>query len=167
MKYRNFFLYFIIHIVLLLNFAISSNATSNKKKMNLSNNSLTRLLNYLDGDFYSVEKNNRIFNVTGIYFVVSDDGRYSVISYCNETSINCDLNLEEYKAIYRCKKMSKQNCSTLLMEKEITLGDKKDISKEDVNKYFLLNDNSPLSKVFFSDMQIETYKEKYSSNSFD
>ena len=128
--------------------------------MNLSNNSLTRLLNYLDGDFYSVEKNNRIFNVTGIYFVVSDDGRYSVISYCNEISINCDLNLEEYKAIYRCKKMSKQNCSTLLMEKEITLGDKKDISKEDVNKYFLLNDNSPLSKDFFSDMQIQTYKEK-------
>ena len=165
MEYRNLFFYFIIHLIILLTFVSPSNAT-NEQRINISNNTLIRLFNYLDGDFYSVEKNNRIFNVTGIYFVVSEDGRYSVISYCDETSINCDLNLEEYKAIYRCKKMSKQNCSTLLMEKEITLGDKKDISKEDVNKYFLLNDNSPLSKVFFSDMQIETYKEKYSSNSF-
>ena len=165
MEYRNLFFYFIIHLIILLTFVSPSNAT-NEQRINISNNTLIRLFNYLDGDFYSVEKNNRIFNVTGIYFVVSEDGRYSVISYCDETSINCDLNLEEYKAIYRCKKMSKQNCSTLLMEKEITLGDKKDISKEDVNKYFLLNDNSPLSKVFFSYMQIETYKEKYSSNSF-
>jgi len=62
---------------------------------------------------FTLLKKNRIFSVIGIYFAVSEDGRYSVISYCNEESINCDLNLQEYKAVYRCKKISKQNCNNL------------------------------------------------------
>ena len=128
MKYRNLFFYFIIHLIILLTFVSPSNAT-NEQRINISNNTLIRLFNYLDGDFYSVEKNNRIFNVTGIYFVVSEDGRYSVISYCDETSINCDLNLEEYKAIYRCKKISEQNCDTLFVENKIIQSDKKKYSK--------------------------------------
>ena len=64
--------------------------------------------------------------------------------------------------------MSNQNCITLMKEKKITFRDKKNISKEDLKKYFnVFNETSFAPTIFFFDMEIETYKEKNSSNLFD
>jgi len=48
------------------------------------------------------------------------------------------------------------------------LVNKKNISSNDINTYFnIFKDPAPISNVFFSDMEIETYKEKNSFNIFD
>ena len=143
-------------------------------KINVSEQTFSRIQNYYNGDFYSVENDNRIFNVVGIYFVISEDGKFSVISYCKEEKINCDLNLQEFKANYRCKKISQQNCRTLFNEKKIiidrkTNNIKKISSKEELKDYFITykDNNKSNFKKFISDLEIITYKEMNSNDSFN
>jgi len=172
---NNFFIKLIINQIILYSLIIIFNSPSfSKDKISVSEQTFSRIQNYYDGDFYSVENDNRIFNVTGIYFVISDDGKFSVISYCKEEKINCDLNLQEFKANYRCKKISQQNCRTLFNEKKIIIDHKtnnikKISSKEELKDLFITSrdNNKSNFKKFISDLEIITYKEMNSSDSFN
>ena len=174
---NNFFIKLIINQIILSSLIIIFNSPSfSKNKISVSEQTFSRIQNYYDGDFYSVENDNRIFNVVGIYFVISDDGKFSVISYCKEEKINCDLNLQEFKANYRCKKISQQNCRTLFNENKIIIDDKsknkkKITSKEELKIFFTTfknnNSNKDNYKKFISDLEIITYKEMNSSDSFN
>ena len=172
---NNFYIKLIINQIILSSILIIFGSPSfSNDKINVSEQTFSRIQNYYNGDFYSVENDNRIFNVVGIYFIISDDGKFSVISYCKEEKINCDLNLQEFKANYRCKKISQQNCRTLFYEKNIVINHnmkkiKKIKSKEELNNFFTTykDNNEGNFKKFISDLEIITYKEMNSNDSFN
>ena len=172
---NNFWIKLILNKIILYSILIVFGSPSfSNDRINVSEQTFNRIQNYYDGDFYSVENDNRIFNVVGIYFVISEDGKFSVISYCTEEKINCDLNLQEFKANYRCKKISQQNCRTLFYEKKIVIDRKtnnikKISSKEDLKNLFIVykDNNKSNFKKFISDLEIITYKEMSSNDSFD
>ena len=136
-------------------------------KIKISKTTYDRMLNYLKGDFYSVEHGNRIFGVAGMYFIVSADGNYSVISYCPEDDTNkCSPNHAEFKANYRCKKISKQNCTTLFVSDNL-------VTRKDTKK-IKITENTNLLNLFeinlvttedqkkISDIAALSYEEKSS-----
>ena len=82
---NNFYIKLILNKIILISILIIFGSPSfANDKINVSEQTFSRIQNYYNGDFYSVENDNRIFNVVGIYFIISDDGKFSVISYCKE-----------------------------------------------------------------------------------
>jgi len=144
--------------ILIFFFINDANAQLNKIKV--SKTTLNRLYGYLDQSFFSVERNNDISNITSLYFFISKDGNFSVISYCADFYENaCDISHQKFKANKRCERISKQDCFLAMDRKNLLINEKiyKNVTHENIKEMFatipsLLKSNKEDEKNYYSDM---------------
>jgi hypothetical protein len=127
-------------------------------KIQISNTTLTRLEGYIDQSFFSIERNNKISNITSLFLFISQDGNYSVISYCADFSeYACNLDHLKFKANKRCERISKQECLQIMDRKNLLKDNKtyEKIIKKNILKHFAIV-QSPVAKdqekKFYSDI---------------
>ena len=133
-------------------------AHSEITKIQVSKTTLTRLENYIDQSFFSVEQNRKASNISSLFFFISKDGNYSVISYCADFyEYACNLDHLKFKANKRCEKISKQECSQIMDRKNLLKDNKtyKKITKKNIVEHFAIV-QSPVTKdeekKFYSDI---------------
>ena len=127
-------------------------------KIQISNTTLTRLEGYIDQSFFSIERNNKISNITSLFLFISKDGNYSVISYCADFfEYACNLDHLKFKANKRCERISKQECLQIMDRKNLLKDNKtyKKITKKNILEHFAVV-QSPVAKdqekKFYSDI---------------
>jgi hypothetical protein len=127
-------------------------------KIQISNTTLTRLEGYIDQSFFSIERNNKISNITSLFLFISKDGNYSVISYCADFfEYACNLDHLKFKANKRCERISKQECLQIMDRKNLLKDNKtyEEITKKNILEHFTIV-QSPVAKdeekKFYSDI---------------
>ena len=120
--------------VLLFLFFLCSNQISSASIVNyygsgtvtLSEDTIKRFVQYLQGNFYSATKQKTEFLVSPINFYISEDGKNSLILYCDSVqSANCTPGVEIYQGLLRCNKIFNKTCKIFALEDEIVWNNKK------------------------------------------
>jgi hypothetical protein len=87
-KLNIFIIIFISHVVTQIANASVLQWTYNKiEPLQISQQTLIRLENYLSGNFYSYTFDKKVTNATSLYFAISQNGFGSVLSYCEDEKI--------------------------------------------------------------------------------
>ena len=100
-----------------------------KDKINISKESFLRLEEYRKGRFYSKVYDTKIFNVTGLYFALSETGNAVALSFCEDGLFDCNTNLLKYQTRLTCEKISKETCNIIAINQNLILN-KKNIANE-------------------------------------
>lgn len=113
---------------------------NNVKKIEISNETLVRIKGYLKGKFYSPNLNQKFFQVSGVFFAISNNGNNSSISFCNADSFDlCAEQLLAYQTLKKCEKISREKCYLLFRGKVFLPTREKNIS---IEKYFLIKNQN-------------------------
>ena len=139
----------ILNSILILTFFIISSCSNisglNKyfaeKDLNISKKQYNRLLNYLDGEFYSHQLKRVVFAYP-LVFLISTDGTKSLIIACNSTSDSCNLNVQIYQQINKFKRTKDIDFKILAMNKKLL--NKTSIEKKNINNKIFYKDSNDM-----------------------
>lgn len=84
---------------------------NNNQNIKISNTTYMRIKGYLNGNFYSENLNKKLYQISGIYFSISQDGNYSTTSFCDADDFSlCAEQMLAYQTLKKCERISKQKC---------------------------------------------------------
>lgn len=109
-----------------------------KKKINISEESFKRLIDFSNGSFYSKVYGQKIIQAIGLYFALSDKGNIVAFSFCEDDMIGCNTNLLEYQTKATCEKISKEHCNIIAVKNNLILN----------KQMILLNNQKALQEYF-------------------
>lgn len=112
----------------------------------LSNVQIKRLNNYLSGEFYSYEINKKVFAYPMV-FLISDDGKKSVILACRGILDECNSSIYIYPLIQKYKKKTNLDFKILALGKKIVQRKNNEIINKKKIKYTNLKNDQ--KNIFF------------------
>lgn len=110
-------------------------------KKGVSKEVYSRIEGYLKGRFYSTNLNRNLFQVSGIFMSISENGSNSSISFCDADSFDlCTEQHLAFQTLKRCEKISTEKCYLVFRGKEfLPTRNKKEIIIKDY--FYISNDN--------------------------
>jgi len=112
--------------------------------INISSEQLSRLSNYLNGEFYSYQLDRRVDGYP-IAFLITEDGKKSIILACHGKSNDCNTSIEIFQLIKGYEKKENQKIKILALEKKILIKENKILRK---NKIIKLNKSKNIFKDY-------------------
>jgi len=154
-----------------LNLALSNNQIENKIiQMKLTQASYDRMVNYIEGNFYSFSENKKITKAIGMYFAISDDGKSTAISYCQDFLMTCRKSLVKARTKMLCERISKIKCTVIFNEDKFLIS-KKRINKKNIqylNDYFKIDrDIKSQVKAHHQEIRISNASETSDGSKWD
>lgn len=156
MKKNNYFIIIIAFIIINTSNLYFANASSFLKKNTLnikenikfdvSKEVFDRMNNYLEGKINSKNLSKKASNISGVYFSISNDGRFSSSSFCDAYDFNdCAEQHLGFQTLKSCERISKQKCFLIFRGKEFLPTRSKQFVLE---KNFKINDSKVLTKHY-------------------
>ena len=137
-----FFKIIIVNFFILLSSCKSNFEHTYIKKdlIKISNDSYSRVTEYLNGNFYSFENKKKITRAIGLYFALSEDGNSTVFSYCEDYLMTCEKTLVKIKTKLRCEKIAKKTCYVIFFDNRLVRNEKIKIinNENDLKNEFLI-----------------------------
>lgn len=144
-------------------FSISSKALE-QKKFEISEKTFKRIQEYVSGNIYSHSYNRKISNVSTFDIAISEDGQFSVFSYCRYNGVDantCQLNSpHQFQIKKKCERISGQKCLIVAEKKYFVLdSNKKKIDMNNLQSFFKIKKTISESKIYYSDIEINSSKD--------
>jgi hypothetical protein len=171
-KNKAFFVLLLL-IVFLISFNSSTVANNfqysikGTNKINITEASFQRLIEYSKGRFYSKVYGQKIYQVTGLYFALSEKGTAVAFSFCEDDIIGCNTNLLKYQTKATCEKISGEFCNILAINNDLIINNKiVAIENENqIQEYFIINKESKAPNLSY---EIKAYNLRdFDGDSFD
>ena len=151
------FLVLLLLIVFLISFNSLTVANNFKysikgtNKINITEASFQRLIEYSKGRFYSKVYGQKIYQVKGLYFALSEKGSAVALSFCEDDMIGCKTNLLEYQTKATCEKISGELCNILAINNDLIINNKIIAieNEKQIQEYFIINKDSKASNLSY------------------
>lgn len=119
------------------------NTLAVNENLKISEKQISRLSNYLNGDFYSYEIERRV-SAYPIAFLISSNGDKSVILACDGVINDCNINVQIFQLIMKYNKAENEDYKILALEKKILIKNHEILNKIKKNKILKLKKNNQL-----------------------
>lgn len=87
-------------------------------KITISNKQLSRLKNYLSGEIYSYEIERFVY-ASPLAFLISKDGKKSIILACEGIDDNCNIHVQIFQLIQKYNKKENDSFKILALKRKI------------------------------------------------
>jgi hypothetical protein len=142
------FLLFFTALTLANNFQYTIKGTD---KINITEASFQRFIEFTKGRFYSKVYGAKIYQVFGLYFALSEKGNAVVFSFCEDDMIGCNTNLLKYQTKAKCEKISGEPCNIIAINKDLVLNNKIITieNEKQIKEYFVINSDKKIPNFSF------------------
>ena len=104
------------------------------QNVKISSEQTSRLINYLNSEFYSYDIKREVYAYP-LAFLISEDGKKSIILACEGGANECSVNIEIFQLIQKYNKKENVKFRILALEKNIKIKNKELFNKLKNQKY--------------------------------